>query len=98
MLKLQPGTTYRVSLDYLCDTPDCFAFLAGYDGDANEKISSKYPMTDASWKVKRFTATFTTDAQEGWFIGITKLDQQKHGTIVIDNVLVEKLDSPVARR
>jgi hypothetical protein len=55
-------------------------------------------MTDASWKVKRFTATFTTDAQEGWFIGITKLDQQKHGTIVIDNVLVEKLDSPVARR
>ena len=98
MLKLEPGTTYRVSLDYLCDTPDCFAFVTGNDGDTNEKINSKHPMTDASRKAKRFTATFNTDAQEGWFIGVTKLDPKKHGTIVIDNVLVEKLDGRMSRR
>lgn len=98
MLRLQPGTTYRVSMDYLCDTPDCFAFVAGNDGGASEKITNKYPMPDASWKVKRFSATFTTDTQDGWFIGVTKLDEKKHGTIVIDNVLVEKVDGPAARR
>jgi hypothetical protein len=55
-------------------------------------------MPDASWKVKQFSATFTTDTQDGWFIGVTKLDEKKHGTIVIDNVLVEKVDGPAARR
>ena len=98
MLKLQPATTYRVSLDYLCDTTNCFALVAGTDGDTGEKINGKYPMPDASWKVKRFTATFTTDAKDGWFIGVTKLDEKKPGTLVIDNVLVEKVDRSVTRR
>jgi len=98
MLKLEPGTTYRVSLDYLCDTANCFALVAGFDGDAGEKIAGKYPMPDASWKVKHFTTTFTTDAQAGWFIGVTKLDEKKPGTLVIDNVLVEKMDGPGTRR
>ena len=98
MLKLQPGTTYRVSLDYLCDTPDCFALVAGTDGDTDEKINGKYPMPDASWKVKRFTATFTTDAQEGWFIGVTKLDREEARNTRDRQCARGKIGRPVASR
>ncbi len=91
MLKLKPATSYRISLDYLCDTPDCFALVAGADSDTGEKVVEKRPMADASWKVKRFTTTFTTDTQRGWFIGVSKLAEKKHGTLVIDNLLIEEL-------
>jgi hypothetical protein len=90
-LKLKPHTTYRVSLDYLCDTPDCFALVAGTDGASGEQVAEKRPMPDGSWKVKHFTTTITTDAQEGWFLGVSKLQPKKAGTVVIDNLLVEEL-------
>jgi hypothetical protein len=65
--------------------------VAGADSDAGEKVVEKRPMPDGSWKVKRFTTTFTTDAQRGWFVGVTKLEEKKHGTLVIDNLLIEEL-------
>ena len=91
MLKLKPGTTCRVSLDYLCDTKDCFALVAGFDGADGEKVIEKHPLPDGSWKVKHFTASITTDAQAGWFIGVSKLNKDKVGTVVIDNLLVEEV-------
>ena len=97
LLKLQPDTTYRISLDYLCDTTDGFALVAGSDGDGREKIAFKTPMGDGSWKVRKFSTTFTTDDQADWFIGVTKLEKKKSGTIVIDNLLVEDLGTSSAR-
>jgi endo-alpha-N-acetylgalactosaminidase len=97
-LNLKPHTTYRVSLDYLCDTKDCFALVAGYDAADGEKVIEKRPMSDGSWKVKHFSTTITTDGQDGWFIGVSKLDPKKPGTLVIDDFLVEEVETARAAR
>jgi endo-alpha-N-acetylgalactosaminidase len=91
-LKFKPGTSYRISLDYLCDTKDCFALVAGPDSDSGEKTAQRRPMPDGSWKVQHFVATITTDARDNWFIGVAKLDAKKAGTVVIDNFLIEEVD------
>ena len=98
MLKLNPNTTYRVSLDYLCDTKDCFALVAGFDGADDGEVIENRPMPDGSWKVKHFTTSITTDANEGWFIGVSKLNKDKVGTVVIDNVLVEEIQGLKSKR
>jgi len=46
---------------------------------------------DGSWTVKKLTATFTTDDRNDWFIGLSKVEQEKRGTFVIDHLLVEKV-------
>lgn len=88
-LKLEPGKRYTVSFDYKSDTPDVFAFAVGKDNpemERNQEILEKVNLEDGSWEVKKFTTTFT--AGEDAFIGITKLDKDKPGTIVIDNLLI----------
>jgi hypothetical protein len=98
MLKLKPDTAYRVRLDYLNDTTNCFAFVAGNDAGGSEKITLKLPLPHASWKVQKFSTTLQTDGQDDWFIGLTKLERKRHGTLVIDNVLVEELPGRKAIR
>ena len=90
-LKLKPNTPYRISLNYLSDTADCFTLVAGTDGKDGEVIAAKTNMPDGSWKVRKFSTTLTTDGQEGWFIGVSKLSKEKRGTLVIDNVLIEEV-------
>jgi hypothetical protein len=85
-LSLKAGKSYTVSFDYLCDTPECFAFVAGSDKADGHDITAKAGLSGGEWKVHRFTTTFT--AGEDAFIGISKLSKEKPGTIVIDNVLV----------
>lgn len=87
-LKLKPDTTYKVSFDYLCDKPDCFAFIAAPDAAKDIKPDPANVLKDGSWKVKKFSATFKTDGQADWFIGITKTAKENKGTIVIDSLLV----------
>lgn len=87
-LKLKPNTTYQVSFDYLCDKADCFAFFAGPDSATAFKPADANIIKDGSWKVQKFTGTFTTDATPDWFIAITKLAKDNKGTIVIDNLLI----------
>lgn len=87
-LKLKPDTTYKVSFDYLSDKAECFAFFAGPDSATEVKPAARDVLKDGSWKVKRFTTTFRTDATPDWFIGITKLAKENKGTVVIDNLLI----------
>jgi hypothetical protein len=87
-LKLKPDTTYKVSFDYLCDKADCFAFLAAPDSATEFKPADDHVLKDGSWKVRKFTGTFKTDATPDWFIAITKLAKDNKGTIVIDNLLI----------
>ena len=87
-LALEPNSKYRVSFDYLCDKDGHFMFVAGTD-KPDTAPSVIAPLEDRSWKVKHQTATFTTDDRSDWFIGISKVDREKRGTIVIDHLLVE---------
>jgi len=89
-LALKPNTTYRVSLDYLCDNADYFTLVAGTDEeDAKPKVLATFK--DGSWTVKKLSATFTTDDRPDWFIGVSKVARDKKGTVVIDNILVEEI-------
>jgi endo-alpha-N-acetylgalactosaminidase len=90
-LELEPNTTYRVSFDYLCDKPDTFQLVAGYDDEnGKQKVEFKKLLPDGSWTVKHFTATVKTGASPDWFLGISKLEKEKKGILVIDNFLVQK--------
>lgn len=90
-LQFQPNTKYRVSFDYLCDNPGFFTLVAGTDQE-DGKPTVLATLDDASWAVKKITATFTTDDRSDWFIGLSKVDKEKRGTFTIDNILVEKVD------
>ena len=87
-LELEPNTEYRISFDYLSDTPDRYTFIAGSD-DAGEESVVKQDLTQGTWTRTRETITLTTGDQTDWFIGIHKNSKEK-GTLVIDNVLIEK--------
>ncbi len=88
-LSLKPNTEYRISCDYLCDTTNCFEFVAGTD--ALEEPFKKTLFSDGSWNVKKLTMTIKTPNSSDTFIGLSKLEQKRRGTIVIDNLLVEEL-------
>ena len=90
-LALKPDTRYRVSFDYRCDTAGFAQFVAGVDGLADEEIAVQKVIPDDSWQVKKWQAEFRTDAREGWFVGISKLQKEKVGTLVIDHVLIEEI-------
>ncbi|RYD42620.1 MAG: hypothetical protein EOP83_32540, partial [Verrucomicrobiaceae bacterium] len=89
-LKLKPDTTYTVSFDYLSDTPECFQLVTGHDGEEANQIDQRDVIPDGSWTVKRFSATIKTSSQPDNFIGISKIDKDKVGTLVIDNLLIQE--------
>lgn len=89
-LTLKPRTAYRVSLDYLCNQAGYFKLVAGSDDpEASPPVESLLP--DGSWTVQSREMTFTTDDRGDWFIGISKVEREKRGTLVIDHVLVEEI-------
>lgn len=89
-LKLKPDTNYKVSFDYLSDTPECFQLVTGHDGEEANQIDQRDVIPDGSWTVKRFTATIKTGSNPDNFIGVSKIDKDKVGTLVIDNLLIQE--------
>ena len=87
-LALKPDTRYRVSFRYRCDVPGRFSFSAGSD-DAGPAAARRWALPVGGWKTARFTASFTTGAQDDWFLGMAK-DQGK-GVLVIDDLLVQEI-------
>lgn len=87
-LALEAGKKYTVSFDYLNDTEDCFAFVVGTESAEESEITHSEPITNSDWEVTRLTTTFI--AGENAFIGITRPDPEKQGTIVIDNLLISE--------
>ncbi len=90
-LALKPNTAYRVRFDYLCDTAGFAAWVARpEDGPQGGAVFQK-PIPDGLWQVRRFDAEFKTDARGDWFVGISKVEEKKKGTLVIDNILIEEV-------
>lgn len=87
-LALQPKTKYRVTFEYLSDTPDRYAFVAGSD-DAGADRTISLDLAEGDWKRTGATLEFTTGDQSDWFVGVHKNSNDK-GILVIDNVLIEK--------
>ena len=87
-LKLRPGTACRVSFDYLCDTAGCFALVTGHDAEEGQQVDARHPLDGGEWQPRKFSATVTTGAAPGAFLGVAKLAKDKTGTLVIDNFLV----------
>ena len=89
-LALAPRTTYRVSFDYLSNQPECFKVVAGSDApDAPAPVETLVP--DGSWMVQPLAMTFTTGDDADWYIGLSKVERERRGTLVIDHLLVERV-------
>ncbi|MBP7274964.1 MAG: discoidin domain-containing protein [Kiritimatiellae bacterium] len=90
-LALKPNTRYRVGFDYLCDTAEFSQFVAGVDGEAGEEIVFRKSIPNGAWETNNLRAEFRTDARPGWFVGISKVQKETLGTLVIDHVLIEEM-------
>ncbi|AQT69033.1 Endo-alpha-N-acetylgalactosaminidase precursor [Anaerohalosphaera lusitana] len=88
-LKLQSNTEYRVSFDYLSDTTDRYTFIAASGSDDDGMVEQD--LTNGAWEPTAESFVFETGTGSDWYIGVRK-NSRENGILVIDNVLVEKVE------
>jgi len=86
LLKLKPGTSYRLQFAYLQDNPGQYSVVIGSDADGETAPLLKKPLPV---KKGTFEIEFTTGNGEDTYIGIWKNDD-KPGVFVLDDLALDQ--------